>query len=137
MSWNGTLWAPRSLVFGDNFTSAESLGTSTTSSTWTQKLRLTTPSVPAGDYNIMWSFTWHSDGNRFFQYRVQLDDATDLMYLLGAYQATTYVRNPAAGSAVATLSAASHTFDLDFGNYYGTYGNIYVSMARLAFWRLT
>ena len=101
---------------GFNREYAESLGvSSTTASGYQQKLRLTTTSLPAGDYIISWSSDLGSDDDRqAAKMRVQLDDTTDLgESLMGEFhdQEDTYTMQ--AGFAKKTLSGV-HTIDVDF-----------------------
>jgi hypothetical protein len=111
---------------------------STTSSTWQQKLRLTTGSVPAGKYRIGWYLEGSGDdANIRFEYRVQIDDTTTIMewhpgfpkkYSSGEWQVN-------GGHYYATLSAASHDIDLDYRNNDGN--TTYIRRARLEIWRVS
>lgn len=67
-------------VFGTWYKSAQSLTvTTTTQLAWQQKLRLTTDSIPAGDYRVSWRYQWsHSATSSDFESRLQLDDTTDI-----------------------------------------------------------
>jgi hypothetical protein len=53
---------------------------STTSTSWQQKLRLTTSSLPSGVYKIEWYYEWgYSSTSRDFIGRVQINDSTTIM----------------------------------------------------------
>lgn len=67
-------------VFGTWYKLAKAASvTTTTQVNWIQKLRLTTDSIPAGDYRISWRFQWNHDAaGSDFESRLQLDDTTDV-----------------------------------------------------------
>jgi len=65
------------------FQEASSLGeTSTTGTTWVQKLRMTTASLVAGaKYRIGWCYNWRLDSiSRDFLGRIQIDDTDEIMF---------------------------------------------------------
>lgn len=70
-------------IFGSEYHDAESLTVSTTTgTTFIEKVRLTTASIPAGDYRITWSFQWnHNAQNSDFEGTVILDGGTPPTYL--------------------------------------------------------
>ena len=53
---------------------------STTNSTdFLEKLRLTTTGLLAGEYRVVWAYSWNtSSTKRYFEARVQLNDSIDL-----------------------------------------------------------
>lgn len=129
------------LVFGSLYQKAESLSESSTTGDllFHQKLRLTTPSVPAGDYYVAWSYEWACDDQRRCQFQVQVDDTTTLMDNIdentaksgdGGYRAV-------GGHAIATLTAAIHNIDLDYGNEEDSGKIVYIRKARLTIWRVS
>ncbi len=68
-------------IFGSELQEASSDAlSSTTSTTFVQKLRLTTGSLPSGKYRIGWYYEWSSSatGNEFIS-RIQLNDTTTIM----------------------------------------------------------
>lgn len=100
---------------------AESAGeSSTTSAAWQQKLRMTTPSIEAGDYRIEWYYEWSlDDENEKWMGRVQVDDTTTIHDVKTSqkkkYSDTTPpVYQSHSGFAVVTLTAAAHDIDLDW-----------------------
>ena len=124
------------LIFGDEFNSAESLGTSTTtSSTLQQKLRLSV-NVPNGTYIVFWSATGGNSGEeRGFRFQVQLDDTTDLTdgtARIAEGDASTWAE-PKGGHAVLALNGA-HDIDMDFAASGGT---ATIRDARLTLWRVS
>lgn len=127
------------LIFGTFQTYAESLALSTIASTTpTQKLRLTTPDIPAGVYRIAWSYKWFmTDGANSFVGRLQLDDTTNLMDHRQEPQDTaTTQRQPEAGFAHVNLTAGVHTFDIDY-NRSGGLGTAGIEQCRMEFWRIS
>lgn len=70
-----------SLLFGSEFQYAESIATSsrTGSTTYGEKLKMTTPVIIGGNYFVNISYQWAMDDkNRQFLGRVQLDDLSTL-----------------------------------------------------------
>jgi hypothetical protein len=124
-------------LFGANNQHAESEGeSSTTSALWQQKLRLTTPSLPAGDYRIGWSFEYSTmDQNAKYKFRVRLDDTTDFMDILVAttkdYSEGCWFHD--GGMKVSTLTAGIHFVDIDYASIGQT---TYIRRARLEIWRV-
>jgi hypothetical protein len=68
-------------VFGQNFQEASSLALSqTTSESFQQKLRMTTPSLPVGKYRIGFVYTWqYGLASNDFKARIQVNDTTTIM----------------------------------------------------------
>jgi len=125
-------------VFGTEINSAESLGQSTTtSSTLQQKLRLTTTSLPAGDYVLHWSATAGTlSDEQGFRMSVELDDTTELAdftSLSGDDSSDGRDAGMFAGTARLTLNGV-HNIDIDFAASGGT---AFIRDARLTLWRIT
>lgn len=126
------------MPFGDFTTSAESLGTSTTTSgTFIQKLRLTTPVVDAGDYRIGWNYTWsHSTTADDCVVQIEQDDTTQLYEMQAEPQDSNADQEyPAGGFAQVTLTSAVHTFDMDFRTS-NAGDTARIAQARFEFWRV-
>ncbi len=143
LEWDGSNWVPAAAggggsVFGSEFTSAESLGSSsTTSTTYVQKLRLTTASLPAGDYFIQWSYQISTDKSSIaVGAKIEHDDTTVLMET-NRQMPTLGQFDVQGGFAKVTLSAAVHTFDLDFKTESGAGAGANVKDARLTLWRVS
>lgn len=111
-------------LYGRDYTYAESLGiTSTTSETFLQKLRLTTPNIAAGTYRVGWSYTWNHDRIfSDFEAQVELDDTTQIWLhteepadSFSSYLGTgTNQKLTSSGFRILNLTSGVHTFDLDF-----------------------
>jgi hypothetical protein len=86
----------------------------TTSSTYQQKLRLTTGTLLAGTYRISWSAEVGSSVKvKIFEAQVELDDTTTVGEISSAVSANnTYL--PFSGFQELALTAASHTIDVDY-----------------------
>lgn len=122
-------------IFGREFTYAASEGSSsTTSNTYQQKLRLTTPVLQGGDYLISWhALLTTSSANKDFQARVQVDDTTTLTEIQYRNAIANHDYN-LHGFIRVTLSAAAHNIDIDYSSLVGSSTSI--SLARLMIWRV-
>ena len=123
-----------------NFQQAESLAeSSTTSLTYIQKLRLTTTSLPAGDYMVQWSFEYSQQSNtEACESRIQVDDTTILGEYAGAPNIS-YAQGgyyPAGGFAITTLTAGIHTIDVDYASS-ASNKSAYIKNVRLSIWRVS
>jgi len=111
----------------------ESLMT-TTSTSWREVLSLNTPSLPAGDYLIMWYYEWqYKHGSFYFKGRVQVDDADIVM---DHYQqpANVYDWPDRSGFKRVTLTTGVHNIDIDYcGTKSGKTAKI--RNIRLELWR--
>lgn len=120
------------------------------STTYLEKLKLTTPALVAGDYMLMWSYGWNADAtNQNFRARIHEDDTTEIMLheqepkdaggggaALPPFDNTgTDQKHRASGQIFRTLGAGVHTFDIDFETQNA---NVEVSMwdARMILLRL-
>lgn len=107
---------------------------STAGTTFEQKLKLTTPSVPAGKYKVEWyAEIKHSNVtlNEYCEARVQANDTVDLggaVNPLPGYQSFS-------GFAVADLSAGAQEIDIDYRAQGG--GTAYIQRARVMFSRIS
>jgi hypothetical protein len=115
LQWHDTngVWTPQ----GAPIQYAEVGGNnSTTSSTYQQRLKLTTASLPAGLYQISWWHTMAASGTSGdVGVRVQLDDTTDVIeYELEMINISTLHNPPMGGSMRLDLSSGVHTFDYDW-----------------------
>lgn len=126
------------LVFGDEYTYVEDRPRATTTSdTFVQRLRLTTPSIPFGFYRAATSFLWdYSSTSNSISARLELDDTSTLWEMRKEpKQAGVSQRNYAAGITHTLIPAGIHTFDLDYRADVAaqTAG---ISEARIEFWRV-
>lgn len=114
---SGTVWTTVSGLSGvitviDHI--EDEIESSTTSTNYQQKLRLTTDPIPAGEYIIKWYYEWqYKHGSFDFKSRIQIDDTIGLMEHIAE---PTKVTNwyPASGYKRETLTAGSHYIDLDY-----------------------
>lgn len=126
------------ILFGDFYVfELENAESSTTSTTYVQKLRLTTDTVPSGVYRVGWHFEWRiSKSNEQFYYRVQLDDTTVLsenfkspVVDVNEWQSVNnFYYLPA-------LSSGIHYLDIDYRSS-STGSTAYIKEARMEFWRV-
>jgi len=129
-------------IFGSEYDYAESESeSSTTSSDYQQKLRLTTETLPAGDYRIGWSFEHTSSTDRVDAvFNIEVDDTTSINELLPATQKK-YADGAwynQSGFKHVSLTNASHTVDLDYkANVDEEAGTTYIRKARLEIWRVS
>jgi len=127
------------IIFGRWIVQGESLGLSTTTSTtYQQKLRITTGPIEAGNYRIGWSYDWQMTSNNYnFDARVQVDDTTTIMdHVEEPQDASTAQRHYVGGFAYVTLTAATHNVDLDYRSSNAS-GTARIQNARLEIWRVT
>jgi len=125
-----------SSIFGASEQEASSDGTSTTTSvTYVQKIRMTTPSLTSGDYRIGYSYEWNMDAtNRSFSGRVQINDTTTISEITQQPSTTTAWHTESAiyyhtGSGVLDI-------DIDFLTSNAT-GTASIRRARLEIWRVS
>lgn len=141
LTYNGSGWVPQATSGGGTFSEFdydEDLDWSSTSSTsWQRKLRLTTQNLPAGLYRIGWSYRWHRDAdNRDYAARVELNNTTDIM--LHEEEPSDSDDNQklrVGGFAYHSLSGIN-TIDIDFRNVQGG-STSYMAEARLEIWKVS
>jgi len=77
----GVKWAQSTTVYGTEFQeAADDTASTTTSVTYVRKLRLTTGSLPSGNYRIGYYFEWAESLTTWNVYfRIQIDDTTTIM----------------------------------------------------------
>lgn len=128
--------------FGQNYGSSRTdAEATTTSATYVQRHRHTTPSLPAGDYYIGYQAEFSlEDENSFVGVRAQLDDTTDLGEVYQAIKKKWTIAiptwHPFAGHQVVTLGAGVHTIDIDYLDEAA--GNIaHIRRARVVIWRVS
>jgi hypothetical protein len=132
---DGSTFQALGSVFGTYYSYAESEPISdTTSSTYSQKLRLTTPSLPAGTYRIGYSFEGQNTSTSGrIDTRVQIDDSITI--------ADTFIEPQDvvnfyafSGFKHAVLTPGVHDIDIDFAN--SGSGTANIRYARLEIWRV-
>ena len=110
-------------VFGSEFNSNEEIvAVTNTTTTFVNHNTLTLTTVPVGSYAIYWFYLWsHQDTGTNFEARIQVDNTTELLdpndtglHRSIPVNAGLNQRYSASGFSVETLTAATHTIDLDF-----------------------
>jgi hypothetical protein len=104
-------------VYGTQYSYAASeTESSTASTTFVQTLRLTTASIPAGDYRIQLYYEWRSSsGSGSMSVQAQIDDTTTIHEMDSAPEDSfSYQSQTVQSFSVNTLTATTHTVDLDY-----------------------
>lgn len=112
---------------------AEEGQSTTTATTWQQKVQLTTPSLPAGTYMVQWyAEVRHSNStlNEYVEARCRANDTTELGFCAWSFP----VYDDFGGYRVAELGAGSQIFDIDY-RVQGA-GTAYMRRARIMIWRI-
>lgn len=122
-------------TFGSNFQYGESLSSSSTSAVWTQKLRVTTSTLPAGTYRIGWSCELNcSSASADMNIRVQTNDTNTLATgNMEIKDVSSYFPLSGFGYYVVSSPEALN-IDLDYGNE--SSNTTYIRNARLEIWRV-
>lgn len=116
-----------------------SVESSTTSTNFIAKATVTS-TLPAGTYRVGVSYNWRmGTGSRLFRARVLLDGTTTIYeqydHSTGSGNIPNTILQVAAGTAIVSLTAASHTVQLQFCS--GTGVTAYISNAVVELWKLT
>jgi len=113
----------------------DDIQSSTTSKPYQQKLSLTTLSLPADNYLIMWNYEWqYKHGNFKFKARVQVDNSDTIMEQCEE-PTDKHSWCPTSGFKQMTLSSGIHYIDLDYcSSKSGKEAKI--RRARLELWRV-
>jgi len=126
-------------LFGSGISYAESEEEdSTGSTTWQQKLRLTTPNLEAGNYRIGWYYEWKFANGRFdFKHRISLDDddSNPLAETNISPKNTDNWRPDSGFETGVFLSAGVHHIDMDYCTSKSN-KSAYIRRARLEIWRV-
>lgn len=135
--WSDSLgaWVELTAIFGCAYQKASDEGEdTTTSSSYQEKLKLTTPSLVAGDYYIGYSYEHANSGkDKCTMTQVELDDATLLHESCKPKVATDDDYVGCSGFVIQTLTTAVHTIDIDFKAVSDT---AKIRRARLVIWRV-
>lgn len=119
---------PSELYFGTHFNSEkDDTESSTTSTTYQEKLTLTTPSLDIDDeYIVFWYMEVKANlQNKIAAVRVQVDDTTDVLEV--QHEGNEWV--PITGFSIYTVTiAGTHDIDID---YRAVDGTAYIRRARL------
>ena len=125
-------------IFGTEFyETSDETESSTTSTTYQQKLRLNVTNVPAGKYRLGWSYEWqHRNTSNDFRGRVQMNDSTTLMeHQQESQDAGSDQYIPTNWFTYLDLTAGSYFFDIDYNSSSNgrTSG---IRRAKLEFWKV-
>ena len=135
--YNGINWNSAT-IFGARYdTTSSDNESSTTSTSWVQKLRLTISDISTGNYRVGWYAEIRSNSTSSdAQFRVQGNDSVDLCNVnIEPQDGTSYF--PVSGFIVAALSdAASYYVDIDYSSENAA-ATAYIRRARLEFWRVS
>lgn len=103
---------------------------STTSGSYQQKLRLTTPSLPSGDYEIAWYYEVYTS-DLDMNHRVQLNDSTTLAEgeHTSADEGDKHYWEPQSGFYIAESISGVQNIDIDYNDDGG--GTAQIRRARL------
>ncbi len=121
--------------FGTEFQFAEDEAEeSTTSTTFVEKLKLTTSSVPAGDYVFYWYYEAKTDSGstKRMNVRVQLNDSSVLSENVIVDTRAEWAQF--SGFDFVALATGVHTLDIDFKKNSGAAN---IRRARLIGWRIS
>jgi len=125
-------------VFGSEHQEAESSGVSTTTgSTWKEKLEIVTGSLPSGKYRIGWYYEWQHTGTAGdVEVRLQVNNGPGHMnQLTETYDLGTDQWRSASGFVYKTAFSGINTIELDYRNR--TAGTTGIRKARLEIWRIS
>jgi hypothetical protein len=138
-SHDGTSWQPQ--VFGTYFNEAsDETDSSTTSTSWGQKVRLTTASLPAGKYRIGWHYNIYGASTSVSPTgRVQINDTDTIhVYLYEPKDASSNEQDTVSGFYYYTVAAGGTTLNIDLDYASEIAGSsMTIRRARLEFWRVS
>ena len=107
---------------------------STTSTQFQQKLRLTTGSLSGGDYRINWSYAYSTtNNNRDMAVQIEIDDTTVIHDINPDGRSNNYAQS--GGFKLVTITSGIHTIDLDFRRVGNTTARL--RHARLDIWKVS
>jgi hypothetical protein len=121
-------------VFGQNYQTQASLGTSTTTSaTFQDKVTLTTAAI-TGDMFVTWQAVISSDNK---EYEVRLYDTTSATVITNEYNKTADSDYfwPTAGHGIVSLTGSAHTLKVQWRDIGGG-DTITIEKARITVWRV-
>lgn len=125
-------------IFGNFFSEESDLTTSsTTSTTFVNKLTLNTGIIPPSKYRISWYFEWTlSNSSKDFLSRVRVDSMTDLTNTVSQIRggASNYYTNSGFGYYV-TTSNINHTIQLDWAS--GGGATAFIRNAHIEIWQVS
>lgn len=126
-------------VFGTEFQQASSDSeSSTTSTTFAQKLRMTTSSLPSGTFRIAWYYEWkHTNTNHDFIGQVQINDTITIMEHQEESQDSGDDQYHNLGGFYYLIGSGILNVDIDYSRSSSSGGTSYIRRARLEIWRVS
>ena len=124
-------------IFGSEFQEvSDESNDSTTSSTYQQKIRMTTSLLPTGKYRVGWFWEWNvSNSSADAEFRVQLNDTTDITNtVIESQDSVNY--HPHSGFYYLDNVSGVQNIDIDYRINSGN-GTITIRKARLEIWRIS
>jgi hypothetical protein len=126
-------------VFGTEYQYIEDLNaTSTNSDQYIQVLRLTTSSIPTGDYRLGWSFLWTNENNNSDTFvRVQSDDGFVVWEMDARPESPSGImRFPGSGFARVSYTSGVHFIDIDL-KASAVNRTAIIDQVRIELWRVS
>ena len=126
-------------VFGSEFSEGSSDGeSSTTNTSFQQKLRLTTGSLPSGKYRVGWSYEWSFSSTSYdFKAQVQINDSTTIAEHQEEPQDSGSDQWHKAGGFYYHTGSGVLNIDIDYCRSSSSGGTAYIRRARLEIWRVS
>lgn len=134
--WSLTYTLDNGNVFGTQlyFANAEPETSTTSTTTFLNKVTLTTPSLPLGDYICQFQFIWRAaNASRSLDVRIQLNGTN--IQAWSPFTANLADRQLLSGFIRSTGISGIKTYTLDF-KVLGTATTVYMKEARLFVWRV-
>ncbi len=124
-------------TFGNEYNYGASDGISSTSSTtYQQKLRLTVSGISGGTYRINWSLEQDTASATVQTgYRVQINDATTLIDTISEKPDKDQY-HPSSGFDIETLVSGTYNIDLDYKTNSGGGAGTNIKNVHIDFWRV-
>jgi hypothetical protein len=116
----------------------DSTESSTSSTSWVEKMRLTASGIPEGSYRIGWTFQWrHSKSNTQFNAQITVDDTAQIfLYLASPYVDVLYWQPVTGFYYYDVLTSGTHYIDLDYLSS-SAGSTSYIKECKMEFWRIT
>jgi len=111
---------------------AESLGITSSSTNWIEKLKLTTTNLVGGFYRIAWSYEYEvNDSMRRIQIKMEIDDSINIFDITPELRDDYFF--PAAGFRRVNLASGIHEIDIDFrsDNSHGSLRNVCLELWKV------
>ena len=126
-------------IYGSEFQQASSdTESSTTATTFQQKLRMTTSSLPSGTYRVAWYYEWkHTNTSHDFVGQVEINDIITIMEHKEEPQDSGDSQYHSHGGFYYHTGSGILNVDIDYSRSSSAGGTAYIRRARLEIWRLS